>query len=497
MKILTAQQIKVLDSVTLQKQSLAEVDLVARAGNAIAQKLLADHPEKSDFYFFCGNGKNGADGLICAQALSQSQKNCFVNIINISEAASPVFTEILEKLDKDSIKINYINNETNFPEIPEKSFIVDAILGTGVNAAVTGLSAEIINKINSQKNVTVIAVDLPSGLVCEGVNYSETIVKADITYTFELPKLSLLLADNYEFVGDWQIISLDLDSEHISQTETKYEYIDVSQVREVRSKLNRDKFSHKGNFGHVLIIAGSKGKIGAAVLATKACLRSGAGLVTSYIPSCGYEIIQTAVPEAMVVCDENPDVISEINLDLNQFATIAIGPGIGDSEQTLSAFGNFLESSNRPLVLDADALNLLSSNRSLIEKVPKQSILTPHPKEFDRIVGPSLNSYSRLEKQINFASRYDQIVVLKGAHSSIALPDGRVFFNSTGNPGMATAGSGDVLTGMIAGLLAQGLESEDAAILGVFVHGLAGDIARKHFGEITMTAGDIVESIRI
>lgn len=497
MKILSAQQIKALDAATLQKRSLQEIDLVTQAGKILAQKIVKDFPHTTDFYFFCGNGKNGADGLVCAQELSQSEKNCFVNIINLSETANPAFTEILEKLDTESININYINNETNFPEIPEKSVIIDAILGTGINEAVEGLAAEVISKINSQNNTTILSVDLPSGLACTGPNYSDTIVHADITYTFELPKLNLLLADNYQFVGDWQIVPLELDTEQLSQTETKYEYLDISQVSELRAKLKRPKFSHKGNFGHVLIIAGSKGQIGAAVLATKACLHTGAGLVTSYVPACGYEIIQTAVPEAMVICDENPDVISNIELDLNQFTTIAVGPGIGQDEQTVSAFTAFLGKANRPLILDADALNLLSSNRSLLDKIPKYSVLTPHPKEFDRIVGPSSNSYLRLEKQINFATRYSQIVVLKGAHSSIALPDGRVFFNSTGNPGMATAGSGDVLTGMIAGLLAQGLDSEQAAILGVFAHGLAGDKARKHFGEIALTAGDIIRSIRI
>lgn len=497
MKILTAQQIKILDSITLQKQSLTETDLVMRAGKVLAQSISTKYKDKPDLYFFCGNSKNGADGLVCAEELSRSGFKCFVYIVHISKDDNHTFTKTLEKIDTEKVRINYINNETNFPEIPSESLIVDAIIGTGVNAIITGLPAEVIHKINSYKNITRIAIDIPSGLACEGVNYSGTIVKADITYTFELPKLNILLADNYKFVGDWQILPIDLDSEQLSQIDTQYEYIDNTQISKLLLKLKREKFSHKGSFGHTLIVAGSIGKIGAVVLATKACLRSGSGLVTSYIPSCGYNILQTTVPEAMVICDKNSDIISKIEIDPNQFETIAIGPGLGKSPDTLSALTELLERANQPLVLDADALNLISSNRSLLDTIPKQSILTPHPKEFDRMVGSSLNSYSRLEKQINFAIRYNLIVILKGAHSSIALPDGKVFFNSTGNPGMATAGSGDILTGMIAGLLAQGLSSTEASILGVFMHGLAGDRARKHFGETSMIATDIVESIRL
>lgn len=490
MKILTAQQFAALSAETLKAQSISEVDLVKRAGSILADALISQFQTPALFYFFCGTGKNGADGLECAKKLQQQGNTCCIFIVNTTESKSPVFLTILNSLEGAELAVNYVNSETSFPQVPPEAIIIDALVGTGLNKAVTGLLQTAIEKINSSKVKEVISVDLPSGLSTNGPNLSDTILMADKTMTLELPKLNLFLADNYRYVGDWMILKIGLDEESLENINTDYEYIDSYIIESIANKLRRTKYAHKGNFGHTLFIGGMKGKIGAAILSTKASLRSGAGLSTAYVPACGYVPVQTALPEAMVLTDKNPDFITSLDMDFNQYSSIAVGPGLGVEEQTAQALKLLLQKVNIPVVLDADALNIIAGE---IETIPKDSILTPHIREFERLVGPSLHSNDRLEKQLNFSVRYKQVVILKGAHTSITLPDGRVFFNSTGNPGMATAGSGDVLTGVIAGLLAQGLDSYEAAILGVFMHGLAGDLASKDFGEVGMTSLDIID----
>lgn len=504
MKILTAQQTSALEASTLQKRSLTELDLATEKGTILAQKISTDFPETSDFYVFCGNNKKGLIGLIVFQQLIKSKKKCSLFILNITESGDTLFTHAVGELDTAEVTVEYINNETNFPEITEHTIVIDAIQDQKIDPSRESLTSAMIKKINTLEN-TVISINTPSGLVYEGERASQPAVKATLTYTFGTPKLNLLLSDNYQFVGEWQTLPLQLDQEYLTQTETRYHYLDVVSMRNIRHKLDRPKFAQKRDFGHTLIVAGSRELIGAAVLNTKAALRSGSGSVTVYLPACGYEIVQSSVPEAIVICDANNEHISHIDLDLNKYSAVLIEPGSGENPETLSSFGNFLELCQIPIVLDTSALSLLSTNRDLLAKVPKNSIFVLHPHEFDRLVGESASSNLRLEKQINFSSRYEQIVVLQGAHTTVTLPEpttlsgesGQVFFNSTGNPGMATAGSGEVLTGTIAGLVAQGLPTQNAALFGVFIHGLAGDKARSSYGEISMTAGDIIENLRL
>ncbi len=354
-----------------------------------------------------------------------------------------------------------------------------------------GLAAEIVQKINTCQN-TVISIDIPSGLMGEdnSENIAENIIQADFTLTFQFPKISFLFAENEKYVGEWEVLPIRLHPVGIAQTETSYFFIEKEDIQPFIPK--RSKFGHKGTYGHALLIAGSFGKMGAAVLASKACLRSGVGLLTTQIPHLGYPIIQTAVPEAMASVDQHEYTFTEFP-DLSQFSAIGAGPGIGQKSNTKKALCELLEKSQVPLVIDADALNIMAENLTWLEKLPENSILTPHPGEFKRLVGESANSYENIQKQLEFSKKHKVIVVLKGAFTSISTPIGKLYFNSTGNPGMATAGSGDVLTGIILGLLTQGIQPEKAAVAGVYIHGLAGDLAAQEKSQHSIIAGDIIK----
>jgi len=353
----------------------------------------------------------------------------------------------------------------------------------------------------NQSDCTVVSIDMPSGLFFDNNNENDLnkIIHAHYTLTFQQPKLSFFFAENAAYTGQWKVLNIGLLPEAIEKQNSRYH---VLQKKDIAAYIQpRNKFAHKGDFGHACLIAGSHGMMGACVLAAKACLRTGVGLVTTHIPQGENVIVQTSVPEALVSLDENPEVISQIP-DLNSFSAIAIGPGIGKKQETQQAMLTlfYLKNTRKTnfsgsLVLDADALNILSENRDWLDMLPPNSILTPHPKEFDRLAGKSENSYQRHLKQIKMARKYSVFIVLKGAHTSIATPDGSCFFNTTGNPGMATAGSGDVLTGIIVSLLAQGWSPHRAACTGVWLHGAAGDIVALKSGQQALIAGDIIKNI--
>ncbi|NCB08557.1 MAG: NAD(P)H-hydrate dehydratase, partial [Bacteroidia bacterium] len=369
--------------------------------------------------------------------------------------------------------------------------ILDGLFGSGLTRPLDGFPAAIVQKINQLEN-TLVSIDMPSGLMGEdnSGNIPENIVKADFTLTFQFPKISFLFAENEIFTGKWEVLPIGLHPEGIEKTPSDVYFIQKEDVRKLFSP--RPKFAHKGTFGHALLIAGSFGKMGAAVLASKTCLRSGVGLLTTHVPRLGYSIIQTAVPEAMASTDQHDSIITEFP-DLSPFSAVGTGPGLGMKTNTKRALYQLLEKSEKPLVLDADALNILSEFPAWFGKLPENSILTPHPGEFKRLAGEASNSFENVQKQLQFARDFKVIVVLKGAFTSIATPDGKLFFNSSGNPGMATAGSGDALTGIITGLLAQGFSPINAALAGVFLHGLAGDLAAREKSEFSLVAGDIID----
>ena len=437
----------------------------------------------------CGKGNNGGDGLVMARLEDLEVVDVTVIVLEHMEEGSPDFAKNLYRLSEETdVEVIHLHSIDDFPEIDEHALVVDAILGTGLSRPLDGLIAEAVQHINSLPN-EVVSIDMPTGLFAEdnSENDLNKVVRADQTITFHCPKLSFLLPETGNLVGDFKVVDIGLMAEQMNP-DSPYEYVDREELRKLLK--TRPKFSHKGTFGHALLLAGSKGKMGAAQLSAKACLRSGAGLVTTHLPACGLDVMQIGVPEVMCSADSNQDFLTELP-KLEGFNAIGIGPGIGTEKDTANVLKRLLQDAKAKLVIDADGLNILSENKTWLSFLPKGTILTPHPKEFERLVGSWDNSFERLELQKEFSKKYGVITVVKGAHTTITTPAGQTFFNATGNPGMATAGSGDVLTGVILGLLAQGYAPETAAVMGVWLHGEAGDAAIRTQSIESLVASDI------
>lgn len=494
MKILSSTQLREADTHTIKNEPIASIDLMERAAGECIKWLLKRYIDNTVFYIFCGTGNNGGDGLAIARRLNEVMHlKITVFIVRHSEKFSPDFEINYERLKKCvDIIIREIKSEKELPEISENCVVIDALLGSGLTKPVSGLLGETVNHINKSK-AEIISIDIPTGLFSEdNTNNNGAIINADYTLTFQLPKLAFLFPENSDYVGEWEILHIGLSDEFIEQTSTPYHYITDENILPLLKK--REKFSHKGNYGHALIIAGSKGKMGAAVMASKAGLRAGTGLVTAHIPACGYSVFQTSIPEAMCETNENETHISE-RIKTTNYNAVAVGCGIGTHADTARMLKVLIQETTVNTVFDADAINILSENKTWLPFLRGGSILTPHPKEFERLFGKTENSFERLQLQREMAKKHSIYIVLKGAHTSVAFPDGTVFFNSTGNPGMATGGSGDVLTGIICGLLAQGYKPHEACVLGIYLHGLAGDIAAEKFSEQGMIAGDIIDCL--
>jgi hydroxyethylthiazole kinase-like uncharacterized protein yjeF len=495
MKILSTSQIREADAYTIAHEPIASIDLMERAASACANWIAERYSDGAILYFFCGTGNNGGDGLAIARILNNTKYyNIKFFVLRHSDKASPDFSTNLSRLAKSkNVDITDISEIAQLPELPETAVVIDALIGSGLSKPLSGLLADVVDHINKSKAETIISIDIPTGLFAED-NSANTgkVIQADYTLTFELPKLAFLFPENAPFVGDWQVLPIGLSKEFIAQASTNYHYITEELILPLLKKL--DKFSHKGTFGHALIIAGSKGKMGAAVMAAKSALRAGAGLVSAHIPNCGYTVLQSTVPEAMCETDANETHISG-RIKTGNCNAVAVGPGIGNDPDTVRALKLLIQDTTINMVYDADALNIIAENKTWFPFLRGGSILTPHPKEFERLFGKSDNSFERLKLQREMAMKYGFYIVLKGAHTAIAFPDGTVYFNSTGNPGMATGGSGDVLTGIVCGLLAQGYKPYEASVLGVYLHGIAGDIAAEKMSEQGMTALDIIEGV--
>jgi len=453
-----AEQIRAWDAYTIANEPISPEGLMERASKAFADWFVRHFDTTERIVIVCGKGNNGGDGVVIGRLLGD--RGYAITIIKVEDG--PPFNFDLYTI------------------------VIDAIFGSGLSRPVDGVYSETIRKINSSKAIKV-AVDIPSGLFLDAHSSGE-IVKADHTITFQTPKLALMMPGNSEYVGKWTVVDIGLHRGFFAdQLETRNFF--VEDTTDLIRK--RKKFSHKGDYGRALLVAGSLGKMGACVLAARATLRSGVGLLTVHVPKCGYTIIQSSVPEAMATIDTHDDYFSDAG-DVSTYNVIGVGPGLGVTSFTVNGLRKLLQA-GKPMVLDADALNILSSSRELMHLVPEGSILTPHPGEFRRLVGEWKDDFHRLDLQRKLSAQLKSVVILKGANTSIAAPDGKVWFNSTGNPGMAKGGSGDVLTGVLTGLLAQGYSAVDAAIIGVFKHGLAGDLAAAEIGETSIVAGDIVE----
>ena len=509
MKILPVEKIREADAFTIENEPVASIDLMERAASKVYDWFMKRCKTKEvSVKIFCGIGNNGGDGFALARMLFFTGIIPQVFIVRFSDKMSRDCEVNFNRLKEETETPMYdIFSEDDFPLINEKDIVVDAIFGSGLNRNIEGFAAELIKHLNDN-NAIRIAIDIPSGLHALGSQQttdngqqssskshnSHQIFKADYTLSFQFPKLAFMFPENDAFVGRWEVLDIGLHKDFIDNVETLNFYTTEDMAMPILRK--RTKFSHKGTYGHALLVAGSSGKTGAALLAAEACLRTGVGLLTAHLPKDALLPMQIYLPEAMTSIDKSETHCTEID-DIIPYTAIGVGPGIGKNAETATLLKKIIQEATQPLVLDADALNIISENPTWLSFLPDNTILTPHPKEFERLFGKTNNSYERLELQRKMSVIHNIIIVLKGAHTAITFPNGTCFFNSTGNPGMATAGSGDVLTGMILSLLAQRYTPQEAALLGVYLHGKAGDEAAKEIGENSMMARDIIGNLKL
>jgi len=489
--IYSAKQLYEADTITTEKQEISSIDLMERAATQIYNWL--HHRMQGaqvPIHIFCGIGNNGGDGLALGRLLITGGYNVNLYVANFTDKRSKCFLINYDRVKNITKKWPILmKSEKDFPEIHPDDIIVDALFGIGLNRAPEGWVKKLIQYLNKQKAFR-LSVDIPSGLSAnDALLDPEAVIKANHTLTFQAPKLTFFLPETGKFVPYYEALDIGLDPEYLATTTPLARLVLKPQAQSFYKQ--REKYSNKSNFGHSLLVGGSKGKIGAIVLASKAALRSGSGLVTAVVPEIGRDILQTAVPEAMVQTAGSTDTISEITLEIDPTA-IGVGPGMGQEVSTFKALQALFSETKRPMVIDADAINLVAANPSEVKNIPKQSIFTPHPGELSRLIGPWKNDFEKIKKAKAFSKKHEIVLVIKGANTLTVFGD-ELFVNTTGNPGMATAGSGDVLTGVITALLSQGYEPITAALFGVYLHGSAGNISAQDNGFEALIAGDIID----
>ncbi|GGG49643.1 NAD(P)H-hydrate dehydratase [Bizionia arctica] len=491
MKILSKEQVYEGDKLTAKRQNISSTELMERAGIQIFNWLHTKmQGAQVPIHVFCGIGDNGGDGLVVARHLVTYGYNVDTYVVNCSDKRSKNFLLNYDKIKHVTKKWpTLLDCKDDFPPIEEDDIIIDAVFGIGLNREVGDWVKQLFQHFKASKAFT-LAIDIPSGLHTDQVPKDENgVVWANFTLSFQTPKLVFFLPETAKYSKEWEVLDIGIDRDFLINTETKAELIRKEEALTFYQP--REKYSNKGHFGHALIIGGSYGKIGAVTLASKATLASGAGLVTAYIPKCGYQVIQSAFPEAMVLTDVDEKMITNIELNFEPTA-IGIGVGLGTEEKTIKAFETFLKSNKSPLVVDADGLNILSKKKALIKLLPEGTILTPHPKELERLIGVWKDDFDKLKKVKTYSKKHQVIVVIKGANTITVLED-KLYINTTGNPGLATGGTGDVLTGIITGLLAQGYNPLVSAIFGVYLHGKSADIAVEKTGYQSLFASHVVE----
>ena len=500
MKILTAEQTREADAATIHNEPIASIDLMERAAAAFTEAFLETFGiTENQVFVFSGPGNNGGDGLAIARMLLNKRIQVHSYTVKSAGDVSEDFRINRERLTNRLHAVNNIEAPEDIPEIPQEAIVIDGLFGSGLSRKVEGIFADVIHTMNTS-GCALASIDVPSGLYADKPLEEDAgaIVKADYTFTFQMTKLAFLLPYSVPFVGQWQVLDIGLDQSFIQEIDAKYYFTDFFLALSLHKK--RALFSHKGDFGKTMLIAGSHGKMGAAVLCTRACLKAGVGLLTVHVPECGYQIMQIANPEAMTTVDRHQYIFTDLqqkgNTALSNYEVIGMGPGLGTSDETVDALRKVLDGAQQrdmPMVLDADALNILGKHREMLDLLPRHAILTPHPKEFERLTEPAKNDFHRLELLTRFTAKYQVYVVLKGAHTAVGTPDGKICFNSTGNPGMASGGTGDALTGIITSLRSQQYDVLDAALLGVYLHGLAGDLASKDLSKEASLASDLID----
>jgi len=490
MKIFTAEQIKKWDEFTIMNEPVSSIQLMERASLAIANWISENCKNHKKLVVFCGNGNNGGDGLATARILYQKGFDIDVFVQNPKGKFSENASVNLRRLrDISGISVKQFKDINSY-YFDDKTIIVDALFGTGLSRPLEGEYQKIVDQLNVKKN-NKIAIDLPSGLLSDAISETDaSIVKADYTLSFQSWKRSFLHPEAGEYTGKVIILDIDLHKEYAQITKTGYQVVDDPLIESVFRP--RKDFSHKGSYGKATIIAGSYGKMGAAVLATKSALKTGAGLTFTLAPQCGYDILQTSCPEAMFI-KGGEDTIEYFEVDKDTFC--GIGPGLGNHPDTKKGFLKFLKNYQFPLVLDADALNMISRDPKNLTLIPEKSIITPHPKEFERLFGKTDNSFARLELAREKSKELQIYIVLKDHHTQIITPQRDVFYNVTGNAGLAKGGSGDVLTGILTALRAQGYSEEHTCILGVWLHGKAADFAAEKYSKESMLPTDVINEL--
>ena len=493
MKIFTGAQIHELDKYTIEHEPIESIDLMERAAKALTRAICEQWPTDIPVVVFAGPGNNGGDALAVARMMAEMNYVVSAYLFNISGHLSADCAVNRHRLVECKRVKEFIEviEEFDPPVLEENMLVIDGLFGSGLNKPLAGGFASLVKYINAAPS-TVVSIDIPSGLMTEDNTYNvrANIIRANLTLTLQQPKLAFYFPENQIFLGKVRVLDIRLSREGMEHIDAQYTIIEENEIRP--RLLGRDIYAHKGNMGNALLIAGSYGMAGAAVLATKACMRSGAGKVTVHSPKRNNMILQISVPEAVVQLDPEETIFSEA-VDTEDYDALGIGPGLGQSETTAIALIAQLRRTQCPIVADADALNMLANHRAWLQQLPKGIIMTPHPAEFDRLQGNSADSYERLTRARELAERLSAYIILKGHYTALCCPDGHVMFNQTGNPGMATAGSGDVLTGIITALLVRGYKQQDACMVGMFLHGLAGDIAAKHVGMESLIASDLIQ----
>ena len=496
MKIFTNVQIRELDEYTINNEPIKSIDLMERAAKALTQAITGRWPQTVPVVVFAGPGNNGGDALAVARMLAEQDYQVQTFLFNIGGQLSADCTENKNRLTetrKAKDQFTEVTQEFDPPQLEKGMLVVDGLFGSGLNKPLSGGFASLVKYINGS-SADVVSIDMPSGLMAEDNTYNvrANIIRATMTLTLQQKKLSMLFAENQPYVGELKVLDIQLSQEGMEKIDAQYTMLEEEDVRPLI--LPRTPFAHKGSMGNALLIAGSYGMAGAAILAAESCLRAGAGKVTVHAPRKNVAIMQTAVPEAVLQIDHEETMFSEA-VDTEDFQAVGIGPGLGTTDQTAIAAIAQLRRTHCPVVCDADAINILATHRAWIQQLPKEVIMTPHPKEFDRMEGHSADSFERLSKAVKLSQRLHGYIILKGHYTALCCPDGRVVFNSTGNGGMATAGSGDVLTGLLTGLLARGYGRREACIVAMYLHGLAGDIAAHELGEESLMARDIIRCL--
>lgn len=490
-------QVLELEKMILREQGFSEEELRAQKSNAFCMQFKKDFFGRQRIVLFAGPNENGALGLRIATTLASLSHEIIVVLLNPT-GALPDYVIAEREIFKANYEESFMEVTSQFapPPIHESDILIDAICGIEQRTPLTGTIPNVIKYLNSLQ-ATKISLDIPSGLMEEdnSTNDESKIFKAKLTYTFYSPKLSFLFRENNSCVGVWRIMNLGFN---LPDSQASFDFQLFSSFDMEQALPKRKIFSHKYDYGKVLVIGGSKGMVGAPILAAKAAMNSGVGHLTIHLPK-GYDVVaHVSVPEALVSVDPSTESFSDENIEVDQYDAIAVGPGLGQALETKMALESVLRNTQRPMIFDADALNIMAQAESnLMDIVPEGSILTPHEGEFDRLFGASLSSYERLMKAVKIAKSRKLNILLKGTYSATCTQEGRVYFNTSGNAGLATAGTGDVLVGIILALLGKGHSAMQACCIASYLHGFAADLYATSFCQESLTASKLIEQLPI